>query len=187
MLPCFSPSAYPKFNSINSYFIQGPFISGSVLPLALCIFQNSCSNFSHPTCSSYISINIPPMKRYCPCSLPLNLSETLTIAEVMPHDFWGQDIKEETAPTQSSGDAMFCKSAAILWGSPDHMESPCVGVQQAKSPSWSSHQQPTTTTNMQVRNPLWWLWSHLPCAWKYIRDLEQELAEPSQSLNFERG
>lgn len=89
LIMCFPVSPYLIIQSLTelTHFIQGPFISGSVLPLADYIFQDSCSTFSHPMFSSCFGIDILSVKRYSLCFLPLNLSETVTAAEVMPHDF----------------------------------------------------------------------------------------------------
>lgn len=123
-------SHFPRLESINSSarFHSRATIFRSVLLVTDCIFQDGCNNFSQPTCSSYIGIDVLPMKIQGLRYLPLNLRKTATIAEVMPPDFWGQDMKEASASTQFSWDATFWNPAAILWGSTGHMESPRVGV-----------------------------------------------------------
>lgn len=57
----------------------------------------------------------------------------------------------DSASSQFSWDALHLETS--LWGSPGHMESPSVGDQLAKSLSWSSSQQPATTTSTQVKKP----------------------------------
>lgn len=169
-------------------FIQEPPIFRSASLMTDGIFQDGCNNFSQPTCSSYIDIDVLPVKIQGLHYLPLNLSKTAAIEEVMPPDFWGQDMKEASASSQFTWDAIFWNPAAILWGSTGHMESPRVGVQQTKCPSWNSlvnslQQAPTCKWESLCDDsaPIHYLPAN---TWETLN--QSCLAEPSQSLNFER-
>lgn len=96
-----------KWLILQQDFIQEPPILRSALLMTDGIFQDGCNNFSQPTCSSYIDLDVLPVKIQGLRYLPLNLSKTATIAEVMPPDFWSQDMKEASASTQFLWDAIF--------------------------------------------------------------------------------